>query len=751
MSRPWRRQKVDAFTRRISDFSEDKKRRMPANVKTYDGTVGNAAETGSANYLAEALMEFERSCGGAFRLISLQGRSVCQEHLSSLPGSPRTVQETINDQSSSRNSSLRGRGAGGGNDMYTPLTMTPKEDTRNRRFKFPKHHHCALWQEPTRGNGSTWVKNIKEGKINKGSGCKKDAIEDKAGGEKNTNNPNIYCESWQRRTKQNVSQNFRHWKWHLLFPNLTATTLWVETLTHRDINAEGHDFHRYCTLMEEHLLTLLYEHCFQRLRPEVKKSQFEPRPRVVDCFNWGENDYGPWGNLRLPVLVGNRSTHNSWMNFMVDQIYHRHTMAIIGSTRDLSVYALGPITPSGCIKFRLRLELAAGVRTIAKNLDIFAWEPEHMNGVPTIDHRTQDENRQDTPQFIKREVLLHDWLSNPVVMVKKRMVVGGCAWTYTDLTKPVQMFLDAYKGYHQIQMDKDGGKDGLSPHARVSIVIQRCLVGLRSGASLPATGRLKGKLAGLETGSFQVSRQVYSLVQPLKKCTEEWETSVLDTEAEESFHAAHSSFIAALHVVTPTRGGVGLCCRLVLLRDSHAGSCSMHSGPRSVVAKSLTVWRWVEELSHVLWAHRTTIKVSTGDTPFSLVYGTEAVIPAEIGMPTIRTAEVNIATNDDERRIDLDILEERREQAAIREEKTKLKMKGYYDTKVRGVSFRPGDFVYRANDASHAEDTGKLGPKWEGPYEVTEALGKGAYKLRDMDGRELPRTWNICNLKKCYL
>ncbi|GJV06615.1 reverse transcriptase domain-containing protein [Tanacetum coccineum] len=161
--------------------------------------------------------------------------------------------------------------------------------------------------------------------------------------------------------------------------------------------------------------------------------------------------------------------------------------------------------------------------------------------------------------------------------------------------------------------------------------------------------------------------------------------------------------------------------------------------------------RWAEELSHVLWAHRTTIKVSTGDTPFSLVYGTEAVIPAEIGMPTIRTAEVNVATNDDERRIDLDILEERREQAAIREEKAKLQMKGYYDAKVRGVSFRPGDFVYRANDASHVEDTGKLGPKWEGPYEVTEALGKGAYKLRDIDGRELPRTWNICNLKKCYL
>nr|GFD31987.1 reverse transcriptase domain-containing protein [Tanacetum cinerariifolium] len=66
-------------------------------------------------------------------------------------------------------------------------------------------------------------------------------------------------------------------------------------------------------------------------------------------------------------------------------------------------------------------------------------------------------------------------------------------------------------------------------------------------------------------------------------------------------------------------------------------------------------------------------------------------------------------------------------------------MKGYHDAKVRGVSFRPGDFVYRANGASHVEDAGKLRPKWEGPYEVTEALGNDAYKLRDMDGRELPR------------
>ncbi|GKA26363.1 reverse transcriptase domain-containing protein [Tanacetum coccineum] len=160
---------------------------------------------------------------------------------------------------------------------------------------------------------------------------------------------------------------------------------------------------------------------------------------------------------------------------------------------------------------------------------------------------------------------------------------------------------------------------------------------------------------------------------------------------------------------------------------------------------------WLEELPHVLWAHRTMIKSSNDDTPFSLTYGTEAVIPAEIGMPTYRTAVVDAVHNDEELRLNLDLLEERRERAAIREAKAKLNMKKYYNARVRGVTFRPGDFVYRSNDASHAVDRGKLGPKWEGPYGVMESLGDGAYNLRSTDGTILPRTWNIANLKKCYL
>ncbi|GJS90620.1 hypothetical protein Tco_0773256 [Tanacetum coccineum] len=109
-------------------------------------------------------------------------------------------------------------------------------------------------------------------------------------------------------------------------------------------------------------------------------------------------------------------------------------------------------------------------------------------------------------------------------------------------------------------------------------------------------------------------------------------------------------------------------------------------------------------------------------------------------MPTYRTTAVDAVHNDEELRLNLDLLEGRRERAAIREAKAKLQMTKYYNARVRGVTFSPGDFVYRSNDASHDVAGGKLGPKWEGPYEVTEALGDGAYRLRSMDGTILPRT-----------
>nr|GEX25310.1 reverse transcriptase domain-containing protein [Tanacetum cinerariifolium] len=120
---------------------------------------------------------------------------------------------------------------------------------------------------------------------------------------------------------------------------------------------------------------------------------------------------------------------------------------------------------------------------------------------------------------------------------------------------------------------------------------------------------------------------------------------------------------------------------------------------------------WIEEISHVLWAYRTMIKSNNGETPFLLTYGAEAVILAEIGMPTLKTAEVDMIKNNKALGISLDLLEEKRKQAAVQEAKSKAKMERYYNARVRNTSFHPGDFVYRNNEASHMKDGGKLGPK----------------------------------------
>ncbi|XP_070029392.1 uncharacterized protein [Nicotiana sylvestris] len=75
---------------------------------------------------------------------------------------------------------------------------------------------------------------------------------------------------------------------------------------------------------------------------------------------------------------------------------------------------------------------------------------------------------------------------------------------------------------------------------------------------------------------------------------------------------------------------------------------------------------WPEVLLGVLWAYRTMAKTSTGETPFSLVYRTEALIPVEIGEPSTRFTQATQESNDEEMRVNLDLLETRREAALIR-------------------------------------------------------------------------------------
>ena len=129
--------------------------------------------------------------------------------------------------------------------------------------------------------------------------------------------------------------------------------------------------------------------------------------------------------------------------------------------------------------------------------------------------------------------------------------------------------------------------------------------------------------------------------------------------------------------------------------------------------------KWVEELPSVLWTHRTTVRKSTGETLFALAYGVEAVIPLEVGMPTTRTTEFIVETNEDSLQKDLDLLEERQDLAVIRLASYQQRMRREHDKNIKPRMFRVGDLVLRkVMTKTRKPNEGKLGLNCEGPYKV---------------------------------
>ena len=75
--------------------------------------------------------------------------------------------------------------------------------------------------------------------------------------------------------------------------------------------------------------------------------------------------------------------------------------------------------------------------------------------------------------------------------------------------------------------------------------------------------------------------------------------------------------------------------------------------------------KWVEKLPHVLWMYRTTPRRSTRETPFSMTYGAEAVIPLESGFLTTRTSSFSPKDNDEQLARNLNLIEEKRENTMV--------------------------------------------------------------------------------------
>ncbi|XP_074304069.1 uncharacterized protein LOC141638561 [Silene latifolia] len=186
-----------------------------------------------------------------------------------------------------------------------------------------------------------------------------------------------------------------------------------------------------------------------------------------------------------------------------------------------------------------------------------------------------------------------------------------------------------------------------------------------------------------------------------------------------------------------------------VLHDVHSGECGNHAKGQSMSNKILRqgyFWptmradvvdharccdscqkaalrleelgeKWADELPLVLWSDRTTPKLATGQTPFSLVYGAEAVIPSEVLVPMHRYGCQTAEQNQVEMASSLDTVDELQEIAYIRMASYKKSVAKTYNKNIKVRTLAVGDLVLRRvfeNTKNHK--AGKFAYNWEGSY-----------------------------------
>ena len=163
---------------------------------------------------------------------------------------------------------------------------------------------------------------------------------------------------------------------------------------------------------------------------------------------------------------------------------------------------------------------------------------------------------------------------------------------------------------------------------------------------------------------------------------------------------------------------------------------------------------WSEKLPFALWAYRTSFRTSTGATPYSLVYGMEAVLPVETEMGSLRVAlEQQISETEwAQARFDqLNLLDERRLRAADHAQAYQRKMARAFKKRVKPRPLQKGDLVLRILRGLIGDPRGKFRPSWSRPYVIRELTPEGAAWLTNLDGNQFSKPTNVDQLKKYYV
>ena len=151
--------------------------------------------------------------------------------------------------------------------------------------------------------------------------------------------------------------------------------------------------------------------------------------------------------------------------------------------------------------------------------------------------------------------------------------------------------------------------------------------------------------------------------------------------------------------------------------------------------------KWIKELPNALWGLRTQPTKLTGQSPYFVVYGSEAILPADVMWQSSAVEQYEEGVAEDNRRVDIHSLEEARCAALVQSARYLEGIRRYHDRNVKEHSFNVGDLVLRG--IQNTAGLHKLSWPWEGPFSVKTVTGLGSYRLQTLEGEEIDNSWNV--------
>jgi hypothetical protein len=131
-----------------------------------------------------------------------------------------------------------------------------------------------------------------------------------------------------------------------------------------------------------------------------------------------------------------------------------------------------------------------------------------------------------------------------------------------------------------------------------------------------------------------------------------------------------------------------------------------------------------------------------------MVYGAEAILLLEVTMGFLRVQAYDEAAQNQLQHEDIDLIDERRWQSAIKNARYRQILKRYQERFVRSRELQVDNLVLQR--VLTREGANKLSPGWEGPFHVTQVCRPGCVRLATEDGEPVHNPWNIEHLRKFY-